>query len=88
MRVACLLVPDLPLHAELRASPELVGQPLVITSGPGTRAEILRRRPDGEYAADRTFRTDPAKIAEAPEIERPGCVGESYFVGCRFARSE
>ena len=40
-RVACLLIPDLPLHAALRAEPELAGRPLVITTGPGPRAEIL-----------------------------------------------
>lgn len=40
-RVACLLVPDLPLQAALRAEPELAGRPLVVTTGPGPRAEIL-----------------------------------------------
>jgi protein ImuB len=40
-RVACLLIPDLPLHAALRAEPELAGLPLVVTTGPGPRAEIL-----------------------------------------------
>ena len=33
-RIACLLVPDLPLRAELRSHPELAGLPLVIASGP------------------------------------------------------
>ena len=41
MRIACLLVPDLPLAAELRAHPEWVGRPLAIASGPGPRAEII-----------------------------------------------
>ena len=41
VRVACLLIPDLPLQAALRAEPELAGKPLVITTGPGPRAEIL-----------------------------------------------
>lgn len=40
-RVACLLIPDLPLHAALRAEPELADQALVVTTGPGPRAEIL-----------------------------------------------
>ncbi len=40
-RVACLLIPDLPLHAALRAEPELAGRPLVVTTGPGPRAGIL-----------------------------------------------
>ena len=45
MRVACLLVPDLPLHAELRAHPELANESLVITTAPGTRSEILNASP-------------------------------------------
>ncbi len=40
-RIACLLVPDLPLRAELRAHPELVGAPLVIASSRGARAEVI-----------------------------------------------
>ncbi|MEZ4332805.1 MAG: DNA polymerase Y family protein [Myxococcota bacterium] len=40
-RVACLLVPDLPLQAALRAEPELADRTLVVTTGPGPRAEIL-----------------------------------------------
>ncbi|HVP31422.1 MAG TPA: DNA polymerase Y family protein [Myxococcota bacterium] len=41
MRVACLLVPDLPLAAALRAHPELAGRPLAITSGAGPRAQVV-----------------------------------------------
>jgi protein ImuB len=40
-RIACLLVPDLPLAAELRAHPELAGPPLAVASGPGPRAELV-----------------------------------------------
>jgi protein ImuB len=40
-RTACLLVPDLPLAAELRARPELVGRPVAIASSAGPRAEIV-----------------------------------------------
>jgi len=40
-RTACLLVPDLPLAAQLRAHPELDGEPLAVASGPGPRAEIV-----------------------------------------------
>ena len=46
MRVACLLVPDLPLAAELRAHPELVGRPLAVTSGPGPQAELIAASPE------------------------------------------
>jgi protein ImuB len=41
VRVACLLVRDLPLAAELRAHPELAGHPLAVASGPGPRAELI-----------------------------------------------
>ncbi|MBW2500010.1 MAG: ABC transporter substrate-binding protein, partial [Deltaproteobacteria bacterium] len=40
-RIACLLIPDLPLQAALRAEPELLGSPLVLSSGPGPRAELV-----------------------------------------------
>jgi protein ImuB len=46
VRIACLLVPDLPLAAELRAHPELVGRPLAVTSGPGPRAELIAVSPE------------------------------------------
>ncbi len=41
MRTACLRVPELSLAAELRAHPELAGQPFAIASGPGPRAEVI-----------------------------------------------
>jgi len=40
-RVACLLIPELPLHAARRAEPELAGRAFAVTTGPGPRAEIL-----------------------------------------------
>lgn len=40
-RIACLLVPDLPLAAELRAHPEWNGHPLVVATGTGPRGEIV-----------------------------------------------
>jgi len=46
VRVACLLVPDLPLAAELRAHPELVGRPLAVASAPGPRAELIAISPE------------------------------------------
>ncbi len=39
-RIACLLVSDLLVAAELRAHPELRGEPLAIASGPDARAEV------------------------------------------------
>ncbi len=69
MRVACLLVPDLPLHAELRASPELRGQPLVITSGPGGRSEILAVSREAACRSVHPGQTLPQARAVCPEIE-------------------
>ena len=46
MRVACLLVRDLPLVAELRAHPELAETPLAIAAGPGPRAELVAVSPE------------------------------------------
>jgi len=46
VRIACCLVPDLPLAALLRAEPELVGLPLALASGSGPRAEIIGVSPE------------------------------------------
>jgi protein ImuB len=46
MRIACLLIPDLPLRAALRADPSLRGAPLAIASGPEDRAEIIAISPE------------------------------------------
>ncbi|HEU4428801.1 MAG TPA: hypothetical protein VFT98_08605 [Myxococcota bacterium] len=52
-RIACLLIPALPLSAELRAEPELRGRPLVIASAPGPRGEVLACSPEAERAGVR-----------------------------------
>jgi len=57
VRIACLLVPDLPLAAELRAHPELRGTPLAIASSPGSRAEILVISPEAARSGVRPFTT-------------------------------
>jgi len=46
VRIACCLVPDLPLAAQLRAEPELAGLPLALASGTGPRAEIIGVSPE------------------------------------------
>ena len=56
-RIACLLVPALPLAAALRAHPELVGRPLAIVSGPGPRAEVVAVSPEAARAGVRLFST-------------------------------
>jgi protein ImuB len=45
-RTACLLLPDLPLTAELRAHPDWRGDPLVVATTPGPRGEILSVSPE------------------------------------------
>lgn len=52
-RVACLLAPDLPLAAALRARPERAGRPLVIVSEPGPRATVLAAAPAAARAGVR-----------------------------------
>ncbi len=44
-RVACLLVPDLPLQAEQRAHPECVDTALVVASGADPRADVIAVSP-------------------------------------------
>jgi protein ImuB len=68
VRVACLLVPDLPLHAELRASPDLLGHPLAITSGPGTRAEIIAASHEAGALGIRIGQTLPQARATCPDL--------------------
>ena len=47
-RIACLLVPDLPVAAVCRADPELAGRPLVLIEGSGPHTRVI--------AASRTAR--------------------------------
>jgi protein ImuB len=49
-RIACLLVPDLPLRAELRVHPEQAGRPWVVTSGPDARAQVVAASPEARSA--------------------------------------
>jgi protein ImuB len=48
MRTACLLIPNLPLAAELRAHPEFVGEPLGVATASGPRAELIAVSPEAE----------------------------------------
>ena len=57
MRVACCRVPNLPLAAALRASPELAGAPLAIASGPDARAEVVAVSPQAEHRGVRRLST-------------------------------
>jgi protein ImuB len=78
-RTACLLVPDLPLRAELRAHPELAEQPLVVASGPDARADIVavsthaRRsgvRPRSSVAQARAACPEVRVRVASPALER------------------
>jgi protein ImuB len=53
-RVACLLVPDMPLWAELRAHPELADLPFVVAAGSDPRAEVIEASPAAIRAGVRT----------------------------------
>jgi protein ImuB len=54
-RIACLLVPALPLAAALRAEPELAGRPLAIAAGSGPRAELVAVSAEAAQAGVRAF---------------------------------
>lgn len=51
--MACLLAPDLPVAAALRARPELAGRPLAIVSEPGPRGIVLAAAPAAVQAGVR-----------------------------------
>lgn len=60
-RIACLLVPDLPWVALVRAQPERAGRPLAVTAGAGPRVDVLALSPE---AARRGVRL-PCSAAQA-----------------------
>ena len=68
MRIACLLVPDLPLRAELRVHPELEGLPLAIASGRDSRAEVLAVSPEAFSAGVRAQSFISHARAICPEL--------------------
>jgi protein ImuB len=71
-RIACLLVPDLPWVALVRAQPELAGRPLAVAAGPGPRADVVAISPQ---AACRGVRL-PRTVAQA----RAACAALSVRV--------
>ncbi|MGH0038175.1 MAG: DNA polymerase Y family protein [Myxococcota bacterium] len=68
-RIACLLVPDLPLRAELRVHPEQAGRAWGVTSGPDARAQVIAASPEARAAGV----APPCSLARArsicPEID-------------------
>jgi protein ImuB len=69
MRIACLLVPDLPLRAELRVHPELAGQPLAVTSGPDARAQVIAVSPEAAARGVRTSDSLTHARSVCPELQ-------------------
>ena len=78
-RIACLLLPDLPLRAELRAHPELTDYPLVIATSSDARAEVIaisaaaRRagvRPGGSVTHARAICSELRVRVASPALER------------------
>src|SRR5262245_8384912 len=77
-RIACLLVPDLPRAAALRAHPELSGRPFVVCAGAGPRAEVASAsdaairsgvRRGNTVAEARTLCAAPAVHLASPALE-------------------
>ena len=67
-RIACLLVPELPLAAVRRAHPELAEQPVAIAAGPGPRAEILAVSPEAARCGVRPFTSVAQARAACAEL--------------------
>ena len=78
-RLACLLVPDLPLRAELRAHPELADVPFVVAAGSDARAEVIEVSPaahlvgvraGGSVTHARAVSSDVRVQVMSPALER------------------
>ncbi len=59
-RIACLVVPDLPVAALCRADPDCAGRPLVLTDAPGPHARVV-----AASASARALGVRPAKHTAA-----------------------
>ena len=67
-RIACLLVPELPLAALLRTHPELEGTAFAVATAPGSRAEILAASPQARRQGVHPFQTAAQARAACAEI--------------------
>ena len=67
-RIACLLIPDLPLRAELRAHPEFADAPLAVASGTGQRADVIATCPAAQAAGVRTAHSVAQARAACPGL--------------------
>ena len=78
-RLACLLIRDLPLRAELRAHPELTDVPFVVAAGSDARAEVIEVSPaahlvgvraGGSVTHARAVSSDVRVQVMSPALER------------------
>jgi protein ImuB len=72
-RIACLLVPDLPIAAVLRIDPDLAGRPLALTHGRGPHAQVVAASPAARAAGIRPGRqtVTQARAALSALVVRP-----------------
>src|SRR5690349_10380032 len=64
-RIACILVPDLPVAAACRADPDLVGHPLALCDGTGSHAPVVAA---SATARERGVRPGRQSVAQARAI--------------------
>jgi protein ImuB len=67
-RIACLLIPDLPIAALLRSNPELREHPVVLSANPAPHAELIAVSPEAAAAGVRVGMTAAQARAIAPEL--------------------
>jgi len=67
-RIACLLIPDLPLRAEIRAQPELASAPLAVASGAGARADVIAASPAARAAGVQIAHSIAQARVACPEL--------------------
>jgi protein ImuB len=71
-RIACLLVPDLPVAAARRADPDLAGRPLALTEGSGAHARVSAASPEARAQGVRVGHTAAqARAVAAALLLRP-----------------
>src|SRR5438093_371080 len=67
-RIACLLVPDLPIAAACRADPDLAGRPLALSAGTGAHAPIVAAAAAGRACGVRVGHTVAQALAIAADL--------------------
>src|SRR3989442_6984387 len=67
-RIACLLVPALPMAAACRADPDLAGRPLALSAGTGTHAPIVAAAAAARACGVRVGHTVAQALAIAADL--------------------